>query len=429
MAKAPNLLRKVKVGEQWKMLPVVRNKIIGGEQRYDLTRVMLHGAPVVAVSGTFYLEYHEDGKKKRRSVGENHGQVKAALATQASVLGLRAMGVAADDAPQLRPRTSVRLEGKMIREVVGWFVDTPPPEYRHKSYLKYRNALESFEAWTNKSHCIEIERDDIKAFVGAQVRQQGLNISTARDKAVAVAKILRDQGAPIVMRKGDWPRTTRKKRAIYKPEVLKKLFAAADEDEYDLFQTFLLTGMREQEVSHLWWEPDFDPDEGTLGVSKKPEFDPKNYEERTIPIFDELVRLLKRRRKRQLKSGSTSRLIFPTSTRNRKRGAPGGQADGHLLRGLKQLAFRAKLNCGRCQATLDKKPVTCRTHAVCGEFTLHKFRHTYATQLLRDGMDLVSLQLLLGHKDLDSTKIYLQALEPDDLRAKVRSTSLATRFV
>jgi integrase len=388
------------------------------------------------VKGTFYLEYHEGGRKVRRAIGEDHAQVKAALATQASVLGLRSMGVAADDAPQLRPRHQVRLEGKTIQSVVAWFVDSPPPEYRHKSYLKYRNALESFLVWTSsgsastrRTHCIEIERDDIKAFVSVLVRQEHLSISTARDKAVAVAKILRDQGAPIVMRKGDWPRVTRKKRAINKPELLKKLFAAASEEEYVLFQTFLLTGMREQEVSHLWWHPDFDQDEGTLAVSKKPEFDPKNYEERTIPIFDELVALLKGHQKRQAKKRSTSPLIFPTSRRNVKRGAPGGQANGHFLRVLKRLAFRAGLNCGRCQAMLDKKPVSCRTHAVCGEFTLHKFRHTYATQMLRDGMDLVSLQLLLGHKDLDSTKIYLQALEPDDLRAKVRSTSLATRFV
>jgi hypothetical protein len=60
------------------------------------------------------------------------------------------------------------------------------------------------------------------------------------------------------MKKGDWPKVTKRQREVYKPEVLKKLFAAADEDEYVLFQTFLLSGMREAEVSHLWWVPDFD---------------------------------------------------------------------------------------------------------------------------------------------------------------------------
>src|SRR5258708_905845 len=126
MAKPPNLLRKVKLEDKWRLLPVCRfpaRNERDREVRYDLTRVMLRGAPVVAIAGTFYLEYYE-GKKVRRAIGEDHGQVKAALATQASVLGLRAMGVAADDAPQLRPRTTLRLEGKTIRAVVATFVDS-----------------------------------------------------------------------------------------------------------------------------------------------------------------------------------------------------------------------------------------------------------------------------------------------------------------
>jgi integrase len=429
MAKAPNLLRKIQIDGKWKMLPVVRTRLASGEQRYDLTRVMVAGLPTVAIAGTFYLEYREQGRRVRRAIGDHPNEVKAALATQASVLGLRKMGVAADDAPQLRPRSTVVPEGKTIHTVVNGFTKNPPAEYRHKSYLKYRNALECFEAWAGKKgkrYCVEIEREEIKAFVSAQVREQGLEISTAKDKAVAVAKILRDQGAPIVMRKGDWPKVTKRRRQIYKPEVLKKLFAAADQDEFDLFQTYLLTGMREQEVSHLWWDSDFDEKAGTLGVSKKPGFDPKNYEERTVPIFNELVKLLKARRRRQ---GGKHHLVFPTSEHNKGRGAPGGQADGHMLRTLKNLAFRSNLNCGRCVATLNKKPVSCATHPVCKEFGLHKFRHTYATNLLRDGVDLVSLQKLLGHKDLDSTREYLQALDAVDLRKKILTTGLAKRFV
>lgn len=428
MAKPPNLLRKIQIDGQWKMLPVVRTRLASGEQRYDLTRVMVAGVPTVAIAGTFYLEYRDQGRRVRRSVGDHPTEVKAALATQASVLDLRARGVTVEDAPQLRPRSTVTPAGKTIRTVVDGFTKNPPVEYRHRSYLKYRNALECFAIWADKNrkrYCVEIERDEIKAFVSAQVREQRLDVSTAKDKAVAVAKILRDQGAPIVMRKGDWPKVTRRQREIYKPEVLKKLFAAAGEEEFVLFQTFLLTGMREQEVSYLWWD-DFDAKEGTLSVTKKPGFDPKNYEERTIPIFDELVAMLE---ERQAVRDKKVMFIFPTSKHNKRRGAPGGQADGHMLRRLKGLAFRAELNCGRCVATLNQKRVSCATHAVCQEFGLHKFRHTYATNMLQDGVDLLSVQKLLGHKDLDSTREYLRALEPNDLRKKILTTGLATRFV
>lgn len=425
MAKAPNLLRKVSIEGQWKMLPVVRNKITSGEQRYDMTRVMLAGSPIVVTAGTFYLEYREEGRRVRRAIGDHPTEVKAALSTQASVLGLRSQGVTVADAPQLRPRTAELPTGKTIRTVVDAFVRSPPLEYRRKTYLKYRNALETFAAWSRKRYCVEIDRDEIKAFLFDQVNKVGLDVSTAVDKAVIVCKVLRDQGAPIDMRRGDWPKVTERQPEIYRPEVLKALFAAAEREEFILFQTFLLSGMREAEVSHLHWT-DFDPVRSTLRVAKKPGFDPKNYQERTVPVPRVLVDLLEEQRRLQL---GKQTLLFPTSKHNTQKGAPGGQADGHMLRRLKRMAWKAGLNCGRCVGTLNRKPTTCKVDPICGGFGLHKFRHTYATTLLRDGVDLLSLQKLLGHKDLDSTRKYLRALEPDDLLMKINGTSLATRFV
>ncbi|AAT43352.1 hypothetical site-specific integrase/recombinase [Picrophilus oshimae DSM 9789] len=36
----------------------------------------------------------------------------------------------------------------------------------------------------------------------------------------------------------------------------------------------------------------------------------------------------------------------------------------------------------------------------------HKFRHTYAKNLLRSGVDIETIRIMLGHEDLGTTQIY-----------------------
>jgi integrase len=115
-------------------------------------------------------------------------------------------------------------------------------------------------------------------------------------------------------------------------------------------------------------------------------FSPKDYEERVIPFSRELADML-------VKLPRRSAWVFPTKNGNRHT---------HLLRRLKEIADAAGV----------------------ASATLHKFRHTYATQLLESGSDIVTVQRLMGHSDLDTTRQYL---DPDEKlkRSAVSKLSLS----
>jgi len=157
---------------------------------------------------------------------------------------------------------------------------------------------------------------------------------------------------------------------VYTAEEIRRLLEACEREDRDAFLTLLLTGLRERELTTLTWDDvRLEPGRECLWVRPKPGFSPKDYEEREIPLPPSLAEVLRARPRR-------SRLVFPNAH---------GGVEGHLLRRLQRAAARAGIE-----------------HA-----TLHKFRHTYATRLLEQGADIVTVQRLLGHSDLETTKRYL----------------------
>ena len=45
------------------------------------------------------------------------------------------------------------------------------------------------------------------------------------------------------------------------------------------------------------------------------------------------------------------------------------------------------------------------------EVSLHSLRHSYATHLLEEGVNIVTLKELLGHADITTTMIYLHVAQ------------------
>jgi integrase len=57
----------------------------------------------------------------------------------------------------------------------------------------------------------------------------------------------------------------------------------------------------------------------------------------------------------------------------------------------------------------------------CEKWFLHKFRATFCTKLLRSGLDIRTIQAVMGHADLASTMRYLRPAENEQTQARINS--------
>jgi integrase len=137
-----------------------------------------------------------------------------------------------------------------------------------------------------------------------------------------------------------------------------------------------MTGAREREMTTCTWA-DLDLVGRVFSVQAKPGFTPKGKRNRDVPFPKELADALATWRAHS--NGST--LVFGKN----------GRVQRHLIRVLKARAKEANQN--------------------PDDFFLHRFRHTAANRWLRAGIDIATVSNWLGHTSLETTKLYLKAIQ------------------
>jgi site-specific recombinase XerD len=158
-------------------------------------------------------------------------------------------------------------------------------------------------------------------------------------------------------------------------EECKMFLEACPDDLYPVYFTFLNTGMRKAELENLEWS-DVDLKHRTIRIRRKEFWQPKTGE-RDIPInkqLHDLLAQLKTENDRSIKSS----FVFPDRQ-------TGGKIKTKLRRRLILIAKQAGIE------NLTK---------------IHTLRHTFASHLVMNGVDLPTVKKLMGHSDIQTTMIY-----------------------
>ena len=349
--------------------------------------------------GVYEIRFYEDRRVKYTSAGKNAADADAQCARQAQTTSAT---LAAEDAGL---QIVVTEERKTLRGSAAAYISDCEGRGAKAAANMARSATKEFLGLVNKMFIDEIRKEDIYKFHKA-LRDRKCGDRTVSNKHVRVVSWLRFAGIDKVNIPPK-PKYEDELPNIYEPEQYKALLTAANPYMRICILLALKCGLRDKELRHLEFK-DLNLVNNTLLVRRKPQwgFKVKDSEQRELPLPDDLVV--------ELKAWQESRpgMMLVLGTAN-------DRPNSVLLESLKQLADAAKLSCGRCDGCARLKEPGYR--GGCMEFTLHRFRRTYLTALLRSGVDVRTVQRLAGHSDLESTLRYLRPASGPELQAKINA--------
>ena len=372
-----NVTKRVRTAKGLRYCPVV----IAGNRRIIPDLVLVNGNRERHPEGAYYLEWRENGRRVRVSVGKDAADASVRRFRKEAELNAMNAGV-----------TVVPENGnngqRSITAAIAEYLEETRINKKPRTFAAYSTALGYFVESCSKTYLADIDRKDLLRFCGFLREEKEQAPRSIHNKFEIVMAFLKANGIRGLVGKRDWPRYVEEEPEIYSKAELETFFAACDPQEKLWYEFFLMTGEREQEVMYTYWS-DIKFAESIVRVTHKPDrsWTPKTYKEREIPVPAKLLKVL---RAWKAKSEQTCNLVFPTAGSNPKL---------DFLDCCKAIAERAGLN--------------------PEGFWLHKYRATFATWALWAGVDLRTVQQWLGHSDIESTMRYLKPSRSRQVRQKV----------
>jgi len=330
----------------------------------------------------YYLSYRSGGRKVWENLGNNPSGAMRALEKKRACLAYVATGGTVLASETESPRTNL---GGAIAE----WLEIIKEKFSGDSYGAKKLVLDEFLRSYGKKpkpqYVEDIQRVDALRFISTYLKGQENGDRTRWNKFLHLRQFLSEYKHNVFM-KGDAPKYGRRDPEAYTDEEVATFFSKCDPVQHVLFSVLYSCGLRLGEVLTLRWR-DINFKERFIHIDERPEYGwkPKKWHVRDIPISQELAtELLK------FKGNTTFSLVFHTRT---------GKPIYQMLEMCKRIARRAGIP---------------RDDAY-----LHKWRATFCVELLRQGVDLPSIQALMGHKDMETTARYCAPLKKMALRERL----------
>jgi integrase len=372
----------VKIGDRWRYAKPVEGRNHKLKPGWCVVNGVEHHHP----RGAYYIRYRE---------GANTIWRKCRNAADATIARERQEVYLAAHAHGLTDVQQAKALPKMVSHTLdGWLEEYRLSHSKESYNLMKQTLYEFFGYWDEKGKRI---RGFVSTNLIEQVRKVDLlryrawliekkrSARTAANKMLRVNQFIR---SVLELPEGKGRVTVKDAKfvemepTVFNEDELKAFFKCCDAFRFPVFKTYLMAGLRKAELENLEWS-DVDFNVGTIAVSPKADFTPKDHEQRSIEVPDELLEILKAMPRR-------GDFVFANSNERKYT---------HSWDDARKIAKKAKVE--------DCHP--------------HRFRATYATRLLQNGVDLKTVQKLLGHKNLESTMRYLAKAESPKVRAKVNA--------
>ena len=242
--------------------------------------------------------------------------------------------------------------------------------YSSSTLYNYSRAVAKVSLYFKKS-LLELDPDEVNQFLFSIAKEKKASSSYFKHTIYGLRFFFRLYGLEDMVLKLPAVSNNRRLPTVFSREELKRLFVAPGRLKQRVLLSLIYSaGLRVSEVCALKIT-DIDSYRMQIKVSQS-----KGNKDRYVILSDKILVGLRN----YVKSSKPGHYLF----NGRHKGTPLGH-------GAVQTSFRLAMR----KAKINKVA------------SVHTLRHTYATHLLEEGVDIVTIKELLGHAHIETTMIYL----------------------